>query len=270
MSLVQINSTAEIKSQWNNFSDTYEFYMLEATSGIYNLLIPFLNLPSATRIVEVGCGTGNGVSILRSKLPDAVEIVASDISELMLEKAVQKNFTNVQFNIADNENLPYPDNFFDRYVANLSLHIVASPEKMIQEAFRVLQPGGIAAFSFFGRPQTSNFFTLISRSFAQAGHTSNNRSFFHLNDDSSTIKLMEQAGFKARSFYSCVGLNLKTVEDIIQASKYQQNLKDLKNISETTYETVLTYIKAEAEVLISSNAVPTFDCLIIISEKPLN
>jgi ubiquinone/menaquinone biosynthesis C-methylase UbiE len=267
---MQIRSTVEVKSFWDSFADTYQKYLEKGTTGVYNLLVPLLKLPSATKIVEVGCGAGNGVSILRSKVPDSVEIVANDISELMLEKAIEKNLANVQFNIADNENLPYPDTTFDRYIANLSLHIVADPQKMIEEAFRVLQPGGLAAFSVFGRPKPSNFFDMILRSFDLAGYTPADRSYFHLSDDLSTVNLVQRPGFeKIRSFYSSVGLPLHTVEEAVDAAKCQQNVKELKTISETLYQSFLNFLQVEAEKILSSGLILTFDCLIVIAQKPL-
>ena len=39
---------------------------------------------------------------------------------------------------ANNERLPFPDNYFNSYIANLSLHLVANPQRMIREAWRVL------------------------------------------------------------------------------------------------------------------------------------
>lgn len=55
--------------------------------------------------------------------------------------------------------LPFPDCWFDSYVSNLVLQLIDSPENQIREAFRVLKPGSIAAFTVWGRRENSLIFT---------------------------------------------------------------------------------------------------------------
>jgi ubiquinone/menaquinone biosynthesis C-methylase UbiE len=38
----------------------------------------------------------------------------------------------------DNQRLPFPSDFFDAYMSNLSLMLVPYPEKQIAECYRVL------------------------------------------------------------------------------------------------------------------------------------
>ena len=52
---------------------------------------------------------------------------------------------------SSSEELPYKSEFADRYIANLTLHIVENPGKMLAETFRILSSGGIAGFSVWGR-----------------------------------------------------------------------------------------------------------------------
>lgn len=48
---------------------------------------------------------------------------------------------------ADNQYLPYPDNFFDLYISNMILSFTPEPKKMISEAYRTLQEGGVCAIA---------------------------------------------------------------------------------------------------------------------------
>ena len=72
-----------------------------------------------------------------------------DMERIMTENGPFKKL--VYGCIADNMRLPFADNFFEAYVANLSLMIVQHRELMIAEAFRVLKPGSRACFGIWGR-----------------------------------------------------------------------------------------------------------------------
>lgn len=51
------------------------------TAKLYKSIVPFMNLDSAKKIAEVGCGPGNGVKILLENTTEA-EIYASDLGDV--------------------------------------------------------------------------------------------------------------------------------------------------------------------------------------------
>mmetsp|Transcript_22 Transcript_22/g.26 ORF Transcript_22/g.26 Transcript_22/m.26 type:complete len:91 (-) Transcript_22:381-653(-) len=55
--------------------------------------------------------------------------------------------------------LPFPDGWFTCYVSNLVLQLIDSSTNMIREAYRVLKPGSVAAFTVWGRRENSLIFT---------------------------------------------------------------------------------------------------------------
>ena len=55
--------------------------------------------------------------------------------------------------------LPFPSNWFTAYVSNLVLQLIDSPEDQIREAYRVLKPDSVAAFTVWGRKENSMLFT---------------------------------------------------------------------------------------------------------------
>ena len=122
---------------------------------LYNMI----DSRKAKRILEVGCGAGLPSKILFSSLmASASTLIACDLSSKMIDKveevvtdsdwALNENHTHkriadssekvdieaeiaslsgsqkVLYCAANNESLPFEDNVFDRYVANLSLMLV--------------------------------------------------------------------------------------------------------------------------------------------------
>lgn len=195
----RVISTAELKATWNQMSDWYETNALQYTTKIFSSLLPFLQLNTAHSICEVGSGPGNGIPILLASSNPIAQIYASDLSESFVSKITAKSFPRTHVIVADNEHLPYSDGQFDRYIANLSLMIVESPSQMLSEAYRVLQPGGFAAFSVWANKEDCTLFSIPERALKRLGVTSskkNIRSKYHLADESRLKALIRAAGFE--------------------------------------------------------------------------
>lgn len=60
---------------------------------------------------------------------------------------------------ASGTDLPFPDQWFDAYVANLVLQLISDPDAQLREAFRVLKPGSRACFGIWGTKENSFLFT---------------------------------------------------------------------------------------------------------------
>jgi ubiquinone/menaquinone biosynthesis C-methylase UbiE len=64
----------------------------------------------------------------------------------MVEKARklarEGEYTNVEFRLGEIETLPVTDNSIDTIISNCVINLVPRKERVFQEAFRVLKPGG--------------------------------------------------------------------------------------------------------------------------------
>ena len=99
-------------------------------------------------------GIGSGLDI--PYLPADAIYTGTDITPAMLNRAKKraKNYPlNIDFQIADSQALPFKNDTFDIVVMHLILAVVPNPMLALQEASRVLKPGGqIHIFDKFLKP----------------------------------------------------------------------------------------------------------------------
>ena len=132
------------KTYWDNIASQYDCHT-KKFSKIYNRIIKLIQneILKDSYVLDIGTGTGEiPLSICR----DANKIEAIDYSEKMiniaLEKANKQGIDNVTFRTYDGIQLPYQDKTFDIVIMANLLHVIHSPGKILNEAFRVLKDRG--------------------------------------------------------------------------------------------------------------------------------
>jgi ubiquinone/menaquinone biosynthesis C-methylase UbiE len=93
-------------------------------------------------ILDLGCGTGMDVANLGKMLP-GVQVTGIDHDVQMLDKAreLYAGQENISFRHAEVYPLPYEDNSIDGVRAERLIQHLKAPEQVMQDAYRVLQPG---------------------------------------------------------------------------------------------------------------------------------
>jgi len=108
------------------------------------------------RLLEIGewnpqqqaldIATGGGHTAL-AIAPLVSEVTATDLTPRILEKAreyiLSQGVTNVQFEVADAEQLPFPAESFDRVTCRIAAHHFPNVAQFVYEVVRVLKPGGL-------------------------------------------------------------------------------------------------------------------------------
>jgi ubiquinone/menaquinone biosynthesis C-methylase UbiE len=131
---------------WDKAALFYETFWQKQLKPAQDLLLKMANIQTGEKILDIACGTGL-VSFRAAELAGTSGfILATDISDRMIELATksakEKNINNIQFERMDAEQLNAPDESFDVVLCALGLMYVPDPSKAISEMLRVLKKGG--------------------------------------------------------------------------------------------------------------------------------
>ncbi|MCV0368840.1 class I SAM-dependent methyltransferase [Filomicrobium sp.] len=93
---------------------------------------------------EFGCGTGTTALRLA---PSVAQIAATDISSEMIaivrEKVAVEGVSNVSFDVATPDDLPWPDETYNAALGFNVLHLLDEREAALKSVHRILKPGGL-------------------------------------------------------------------------------------------------------------------------------
>jgi ubiquinone/menaquinone biosynthesis C-methylase UbiE len=106
----------------------------------------FADIQVGDTVLDLGSGAGNDVFVARSLVGENGHVIGLDMTEEMIDKAVQNNkkmgYKNVEFRLGDIENMPLESHSVDVIVSNCVLNLVPEKKRAFNEIYRVLKPGG--------------------------------------------------------------------------------------------------------------------------------
>jgi ubiquinone/menaquinone biosynthesis C-methylase UbiE len=170
---------------FNHFDIVAPFYDRVIHKLDLKRLTDLLKLPTRGRMLDAGGGTGR-VSSRLGPLID--EVVVCDLSLFMLKQAKNKgHLLTVQTHV---EQLPFPNESFERIIVVDALHHFCNQRESIQELLRVLKTGGRLVIE---EPNIDNF---IIKLVALAEKLALMRSCFCSSDE--IVDMIMDQGFNAR------------------------------------------------------------------------
>ena len=142
---------------WTAQAGTYGELTGQVTSRFAEPLLDAAGVRHGDRLLDVA--TGPGYVAERAEARGAVPL-GIDIAEGMVAVA-RRNHPELEFMVADAEELPLEDGSFDAVVGNFVINHLPAPERGVAEAARVLVGGGHLAFSAWLRPDRMLIMGLI-------------------------------------------------------------------------------------------------------------
>ena len=135
----------------NVFDQVYDQYDLMndfMSLGVHRIwkknLINMINPSPNKRLIDVACGTGDIAKIFLNSVNKDFQITCVDPNRNMIQKGKEKlnDFKNLNWIVSSAEALPVSDNTYDFYTISFGLRNTKDLKKTLQEAYRVLKPGG--------------------------------------------------------------------------------------------------------------------------------
>lgn len=201
-----------------NFHHQTNGYLSDLSANLYDLQVELLfggsadpmrrrilaplkeNLKNTTgqvRILDVACGTGRTLKLLRNAFPQA-SLFGTDLSPAYLRKANQE-LSQIpgelpQLLQANSEELPYLDNYFHAITCVFLFHELpaVARQNVIDQCFRVVQPGGVFVICDSIQMSDSPDMQYVMDSFHETFHEPYYKHY--ITDD--LVQRLESAGFE--------------------------------------------------------------------------
>ncbi|MGE3073913.1 MAG: class I SAM-dependent methyltransferase [Dehalococcoidia bacterium] len=142
--------SAQIRKTYRWIAPIYDLLFSRAYRSMRRASVAALHLQPSDAVLLVGAGTGLDIPLL----PPVSKVVALDLSPAMLKRARRVRQSPCgHYLLADGGLLPLRDRTVSAVVLHLVLSVAPDPHAILQEATRVLEPGGrIAVLDHFAPP----------------------------------------------------------------------------------------------------------------------
>jgi SAM-dependent methyltransferase len=128
---------------FNVAAESYDRFMGGWSRPLSAPFADFAGVTDGQRVIDVGCGPGNLVAELVSRV-GADAVAAVDPSETFVA-AARARYPGADIRQASAESLPYPDGAFDAALGQLVVHFMTDPVAGLHEMARVTTVGGVVA-----------------------------------------------------------------------------------------------------------------------------
>ena len=155
---------------WDKAAKYYDDSWKDQLRPAQDKLLEMAELQPGEKVLETSCGTGQVTIRVARQLAHGGELMATDISEKMIEEAEklaeENGCKNIFFQRMDAEELDLEENQFDAAICSLGLMYFPFPAEALKEMHRVLKPGGRAVVAIWGERKNcgwAELFPIVDR-----------------------------------------------------------------------------------------------------------
>jgi ubiquinone/menaquinone biosynthesis C-methylase UbiE len=139
--MLRVMEIGQHKNKFGSQAENYTKFRRPYDTDVYELF--FSVLPEgSSRILDIACGTGKSTEPLVRK---GIEVCGVDIDPLMIQEAKKQaslKGLDIEYSIAEAENLPFEDGYFDAVTVGTAFHWFVN-EIAMSEIKRVLKDDGL-------------------------------------------------------------------------------------------------------------------------------
>lgn len=135
------NETARVRQRYDREASRYDESIAVAERWFFKGGREWVASQAKGEALEIAIGTGRNLAYY----PPDVTLTGIELSPAMLAIARQRAQAlgrTIDLQVGDAQMLPFPDGRFDTVVCTLALCTIPQPRQALEEAWRVLRPGG--------------------------------------------------------------------------------------------------------------------------------
>lgn len=165
----------EVGRFWNANADAWT----QLARAGYDLYRDYFNTPAFLRMLpaveglsglDIGCGEGHNTRLLAERGARMTAIDIADVFIAHAKRVEEQAPLGIDYRVASAVELPFADGAFDFATGFMSFMDVPETDRVLQEAYRVLKPGGFLQFSIthpcFDTPHRRNLRDATGKTYA--------------------------------------------------------------------------------------------------------
>ncbi len=158
-----------VQGVFNKVFDKYDTMNDFMSLGAHRIwkknLILSLNPSKDKKLIDVACGTGDIAKLYINSTNEEADILCVDPNINMINSSKKRlnNYKNIKWSLSGAEKLKVKSNSFDFYTISFGLRNTKNIKKSLEEAFRVLKPGGKFVCLEFSKIENKNFDKLYKK-----------------------------------------------------------------------------------------------------------